>query len=63
MAEITPGAGEVSRAVVAGHDPAPGVEEALARLAGLEDAPTAEHVVVLESVHDALVAELARTED
>ncbi|MDF9878721.1 hypothetical protein [Cellulosimicrobium cellulans] len=39
------------------------LDVALGRLDGLEDLATADHVGVLEAVHDALVAELARTED
>ncbi|WP_264030307.1 hypothetical protein [Cellulosimicrobium sp. SH8] len=39
------------------------LDAALGRLDGLEGLSTADHVGVLEAVHDALVAELARTED
>ncbi|MBN0040093.1 hypothetical protein JN535_07900 [Cellulosimicrobium cellulans] len=39
------------------------LDAALGRLDGLEQLATADHVGVLEAVHDALVAELARTED
>ncbi|MFF2266627.1 hypothetical protein ACFVTZ_00015 [Cellulosimicrobium cellulans] len=39
------------------------LDAALGRLDGLEVLATADHVGVLEAVHDALVAELARTED
>ncbi|QJW34817.1 hypothetical protein [Cellulosimicrobium protaetiae] len=39
------------------------LDAALGRLDGLENLTTADHVGVLEDVHDALVAELARTED
>lgn len=35
----------------------------LGLLAGLDDAPTRDHVAVFESIHDALAAQLARTED
>ncbi|MBD8078011.1 hypothetical protein [Cellulosimicrobium arenosum] len=40
-----------------------GLDDVLTGLATLEDLPTVEHVRVLEAVHDALVRELARTED
>jgi hypothetical protein len=39
------------------------LDDALARLDGLDDLATAHHARALESVHEALVAELARTED
>ena len=39
------------------------LDDALARLDDLDAAPTSTHVAALEAVHDALVAELARTED
>ncbi|MFC8924040.1 hypothetical protein [Cellulosimicrobium sp. NPDC057127] len=39
------------------------LDDALGRLDGLEALPTAAHVEVLEAVHAALVADLARTED
>ncbi|MFI2703511.1 hypothetical protein [Cellulosimicrobium composti] len=39
------------------------LEAVLARLDGLDGLATADHVGVLQAVHDALVAELARTED
>src|SRR5690606_36710848 len=39
------------------------LEVVLARLDGLDGLATADHVGVLQAVHDALVAELARTED
>ncbi|ARK05707.1 MULTISPECIES: hypothetical protein [Cellulosimicrobium] len=39
------------------------LEPVLARLAELDGLATADHVGVLEAVHDALVAELARAED
>jgi hypothetical protein len=39
------------------------LDAALGGLEGLEGLATADHVGVLEAVHDALVAELARTED
>ena len=38
------------------------VDEALIRLAALEDAPLAEHVAVFEAVHAALQDRLADTE-
>jgi len=40
-----------------------GLDAALARLEELDGLVTADHVGVLETVHDALVRELARTED
>jgi hypothetical protein len=43
--------------------PGNALDAALGRLDGLEGLATADHVGVLEAVHDALVAELARTED
>ncbi len=39
------------------------LDAALAHLDDLDGLVTADHVGVLESVHDALVAELSRTED
>ncbi|MFF8346545.1 hypothetical protein ACF049_12670 [Cellulosimicrobium funkei] len=39
------------------------LEPVLARLAELDGLATTDHVGVLEAVHDALVAELARAED
>ncbi|MCB7138164.1 hypothetical protein [Cellulosimicrobium marinum] len=39
------------------------VEAALAALDDLDALPTGEHVARLEAAHDALVAELARSED
>ena len=39
------------------------LDDALALLDGLDDLATADHARVLESVHEALVAELARAED
>lgn len=39
------------------------LDDVLSRLDGLEALPTAAHVEVLEAVHAALVADLARTED
>jgi hypothetical protein len=39
------------------------LDDVLGRLDGLEALPTAAHVEVLEAVHAALVADLARTED
>jgi hypothetical protein len=44
-------------------DDAAALDGALARLETLDGLVTADHVGVLETVHDALVAELARTED
>ncbi|MGM7424570.1 hypothetical protein [Cellulosimicrobium sp. CpK407] len=49
-----------------GEAPSPVVsplDAALGRLDELDGLATADHVGVLEAVHDALVAELARTED
>ncbi|MBE9927266.1 hypothetical protein G8C93_15380 [Cellulosimicrobium cellulans] len=53
-----------SRATDAGVGDADGsLEPVLARLAELDGLATTDHVGVLEAVHDALVAELARAED
>jgi hypothetical protein len=43
--------------------PATGIDDALAGLDGLDELPTAEHVVRLRAVHDALTAALSSVDE
>lgn len=58
-----PGPSSDGRGEVAPSSAGSPLDAALGGLEGLEGLATADHVGVLEAVHDALVAELARTED